>query len=363
MKLRQLALALALLLALCSSCAMAKPAESWPVGVPCPEPEAGEPGAFVSFYTVAETSDSGFPTQWQQSFRFDGLASSEYDLFAAPARFEGDKSLWMTYNRDGDFDNCVLGRSITVQEEWDYFHRVLFSAEYEAAPDGTACFGTPEFILRQGTACAQSTSRNPPGGKGYIDDELCRYRVSSDGSVLRIDADGSIFRIVTPLEAETVARLYLLYETYFRSCAVLSPCGYDLNELGQDIVLLVRRGEEELSIPREKWEDFLALVSVEEDKELSAGPPCYAVVNELFLREDYPAPQVLRFRFVRKDDDPDAAPFRWFSLREDGRLILESPQGAGMTYPIQVRWTVSSAVRYVSRAVFDKDAILQLIFP
>ena len=330
----------------------------FPPGVPCSEPESDEQLVSVSLYTAEEGEIFGSARQW--SYRFDGMSPVEYDQFAPPARFDGDKSLWMTYNRDGSFDNCVIGRCIQTQAEWDVFAKALFSAEYAPAPGETIPFGTPEFLLREGTECAQSTGRNPPGGKGYIDDELCRYCVSPDGSVLRVEPDGTISRAVAPLDEETVARLYLLYETYFRSYAVLFLSLYYLNEPGQGLRLLVRHGEEELSVPEEKWDAFCALLSVDEDKEVSSDIPCFAVVNQLFVQEDYPSPEVLRFRFLTADDDPDAAPFRWLSLREDGRLITEMSGGGGMVHYV-ARWTVTGRSRYVSQAVFDVDAVLALL--
>lgn len=330
----------------------------FPPGVSCSEPETGAEGTYISLYTAEENEIFG--SAWQWSYRFDGMPPVEYDQFVPPARFDGDKSLWMTYQRDGSFDNCVIGRCIRTQTEWDFFDQALFSAEYVSAPGDTVPFGTPEFILREGTECAQSTGRNPPGGEGYIDDELYRYCVCPDGSVLRVEPDGTISRAAAPLDGETVARLYLLYETYFRSYAVLSLSLYYLNEPGRELRLLVRRGEEEVSVPEEKWDAFCALLSVEEDKEVPSDIPCFAVVNQLFVQEDYPSPEVLRFRFLTADDDPDAAPFRWLSLREDGRVIVEMSGGGGMVHYV-ARWTVSDRNRYVSRAVFDADAVLALL--
>lgn len=327
-------------------------------GVACEEPELTDAGVFVSLYSWWDASE----LQW--SYRFDDVRQIEYDPYEAPVRFDGDKSVWTTYERDGDSDNCLMGRCVSSRAEWDYLTRVLFSADYQADPEAAADFGTPVFILRQGADCKERTTRIPVGQTGYIDDELCRYYVSPDGTVLRCDADGSVFRAVTPLEPEAVARLYLIYETAYRAWPIRCPCIYRLDEPDeQEPVLLVRTADRELRVPKEKWSDFLALVSVEADKEIPSDLPCFRVLTQLYAAEAYPSPELLRFTFYTEDYDPDSPGWQqhWCSLREDGRIILEAPYGAGGVYTV-AHWNVRSPVRYVSMAVFDTEAITRLIF-
>lgn len=334
-----------------------------PPGELCAEPEAPVEGNICALYALTSSEDFDGALQW--SYRFDGLSAIDYDAYDAPVRFDGDRSLWMTYDRDGSFDNCIVGRCISTQAEWDWFDRVLLSAEYEADPEGSIAIGTPVFILRQGSECGERTSRIPSGSTGHIDDELYRYYVSPDGSVLRCDANGrEPERIVTPLEPEAVARLYLLYDTYYRTSPVCYPCRYYPEEYEScKVHLLVRRDGEEISVPREQWDAFLAMVTVEKDKEYPDDLPCFGVRTRLFDPEDYPSPELLRFTFYTEDYDPNSESWQrnWFSLREDGRLILELPGSGGWLQGL-ARWTVYSPVRFVSKAVFDPEAITRLVF-
>ncbi len=183
--------------------------------------------------------------------------------------------------------------------------------------------------------------------------------------MLRCDANGrEPERIVTPLEPEAVARLYLLYDTYYRTSPVCYPCRYYPEEYEScKVHLLVRRDGEEISVPREQWDAFLAMVSVEKDKEYPDDLPCFGVRTRLFDPEDYPSPELLRFTFYTEDYDPNSESWQrnWFSLREDGRLILELPGSGGRLQGL-ARWTVYSPVRFVSKAVFDPEAITRLVF-
>ncbi len=340
-----------------------EPVETEPAftpGIPCEEPELSDEGVFVWLFSYGDGSANSRVLQW--SYRFDDVRPIEYDPYASPVRFDGDKSLWTTYERDGESDNCLMGRCISTQAEWDFIDRVLLSAEYEADPDDSVPFGTPVFILRRGTDCAERTTRIPPGRTGYIDDEVSRYHVTPDGNVLRCDADGSVFRAVTPLAPETAARLYLIYESYYKAWTIQCPCVYHIEEPDQkEPVLLVRTADKEFTVPKEQWTDFLSLVSVEEDKEVSSDLPCFKVVNQLYALEEYPSPEVLRFTFFTEDYDPDSVHWwRWLSLREDGRIILENRFGVGSLYNIAF-WNVICPVRYVSKATFDVDAICALV--
>lgn len=325
-------------------------------GIACEEPEPSDAGVFVSLY-----SWEGDDAQW--CYRFDDVRPVAYDPYEEPVRFNGDQSVWVTYDRDGDSDNCLMGRCVSTRAEWDYLTQVLFSADYQAAPEDTVDFGTPVFILRHGTDCKERTTRIPQGQTGYIDDELCRCYVSPDGTVLRCGADGSVLRAVTPLEPEAVARLYLIYETYSTAWPYQYPCIYRLDEPGEkEPALLVRTAQRELRVPREKWSDFLSLVSVEADRETPTDLPCFGVVTQLYATEDYPSPELLRFTFYTEDYDPNAETWwRWFSLREDGRIILERRSGAGYLYSVAV-WNVTCPVRCVSKAIFDPEAITALVF-
>ena len=338
-----------------------EPESPFAPGVLCEEPALESEGVFVSLYRSDSENNAG--ALWQWSCRFNDVRSIAYDPYSPPVRFEGDKSLWMTYQRDGDFDNCIVGRCISTQAEWELFTRVLFSVEYEADPEFSVPWGSPEFILRQGTDCTERTSRIGSDKTGYLDDEVCRYCVTADGDVLRCDADGSILRAITPLGPETVARLFLIYEAYYRAYTIQCPCIYHLDEPGgEEPMLLVRTADRELYVPKEKWTDFLALVSVEEDKEVPSDLPCFQVITQLYSLEDYPSPEVLRFTFYTDDYDPDSGSWwRWFSLRQDGRIIVETRSGVGLQYNIAY-WSVICPVRFISKASFDVGAITALLF-
>lgn len=327
-------------------------------GAPCEPPELSDGGLWVTLHNYKE-ADQKYDL-WQWSYRFVVEEPITYDMEAPPVRFADDKSLWMTYQRDGDSDNCLMGRCIRTQGEWAFMERVLFAPEYQSDPEYTVPFGTPEFLLRQGTDCSQCTTRIPPGQTGYIDDELCRFCVSPDGSVLRLDADGSIFRSAAPLEPEDVARLYLIYESYYRAWTRQVVFPYNPEVPREELRLLVRTADREISVPPEKWDAFLALVSREEDKEIPEDLPCFKVIQQLFVTEDYPAPELLRFRFLQTDDDPDSMFLRWFSLREDGKITVDSPWGGSLLRPLAA-WTVGSPVRHISKISFDAEAIATLV--
>lgn len=328
--------------------------------VACQEEELSDGDISVTLYLREEGKD--YPDQWTWSYRFEGMDLVEYDQFAAPARFEDNFSLWMIRGLDAEFDSAVLGRCINTQEEWDFCKEALIAPEYKENPEAALLLGIPEFVLRQGTECAQSTSRNPAGGEGYIDDEVYHYYVSYDGTVMRIAPDGIICTAVTPLTKEAVARLYLMHSVYFTTRSVCSPCSY--YSLDQDLVLLVRRGEDQFALPREAWESFLDLVSVEADHEGPSGNDEYrdfAVVNYLYVQEEYVSPEVLRFRLADASLDPDAAPWRWFSLREDGKIVCEITSGIGSVWPYDAVWRTSAPVRAVSASSFDVSAVTAIV--
>ena len=65
-------------------------------GISCQAPELTEAGFFVSLYHYdcqMQRNDL-----WQWSYHFQNVLSIEYDMYAPPVRFDGDKSLWMTYS-------------------------------------------------------------------------------------------------------------------------------------------------------------------------------------------------------------------------------------------------------------------------
>jgi hypothetical protein len=129
-------------------------------------------------------------------------------------------------------------------------------------------------------------------------------------------------------------------------------------------MLLVRTGGDQISLPREAWESFLDLVSVAEDHEGPSGNDDYrvfAVVNYLYIQEDYASPEVLRFCLTDASMDPDSAPWRWFSLREDGKIVCEIASYGGSVWPYEVLWRTSAPVRAVSAASFDVAAITAIV--
>lgn len=293
---------------------------------------------------------------------FSGLTLRTVDRFANPMRFSDDLSVWMTYDRDGDWDNCSLGRCISDETDWNWLDSVLFSREYEADPSVEFFIQTPRFIVRKGDLCLSSTSiRDVVGKTYYIDDEVCTYWIKPDGTVVRTDADGSRYRAVETLTPEEVAYLCLLYEAHYMTPAIQYPCPAVPEQLDQYHLLIERNGVC-TELPPDSFEAFTALVTVPEDQTLSTWTSCFACKTEMFANADYPSPEVLRFRFVQEGYDPDQSPYQWFSLREDGKIIRETPLGAGFIHTV-ARWRGFGKNRIVSEAVFSVDDILAFVKP
>lgn len=323
------------------------------------EPSGSAYDVAISLYGAGTTDFDGERT-WTVSFA--GLSPRAVDRSANPARFSDDLSVWMTYDRNGDWDDCTLGRCLCDGTDWNWLQTVLFSRDYAPDPDAQMFFQTPRFTVRKGDLCLASTSIwNEVGKTYYIDDEVCTYWVDPDGSVVRTDADGTRYRAVEPLTAEQTAYLYLLYETHYMTPALQYPCAAYPDEMDR-YHLYVERNGVRTELPAESFESFLKLVTVEADRSVETYAPCFACTTEMFADSDDPAKETLRFRFVAEGYDPDAAPYLWFSLREDGRIVRDLPIGAGYIHTVG-RWVCFGRNRVVSKAAFDVDAILKLLEP
>ncbi len=379
-------LALALLFCACSCREPSVPPEptieptSEPTAAPTPEPTP-EPTAVPAMpyasavlgdepndesYAIAvslyETGANDFDGERAWTVLFDGLTPHTVDRRANPTRFSDDLSVWTTYDRDGDWDNCSLGRCIGDEAEWNALDALLFSREYEADPNAVFYIQTPRFTVRKGDLCRSSTSVwDVVGTTYYIDDDVCTYWINPDGTAIRADADDSVYRSVRALTPEQVAYLYLLYEAYYMAPAIQYPWPAHPEEM-DSFHLLIERNGARVELPRESFEGFLALVSVPEDQTAQTYAPCFACVTELLVDADDPAPEVLRFRFVREGYDPDQSPYQWFSLRGDGRIVRETPIGAGYIHTV-ARWRCFGRNRIVSVAAFPVEDILAFLAP
>ena len=318
------------------------------------EPSGSAYDVTVSLY-AAGTNDFDGERTWTVSFA--GLFPRTVDRCENPARFDGDLSVWMTYDRNGDWDDCTLGRCISDGTDRNWLRTVLFSRDYAPDPDAAVYIQTPRFIVRKGDLCRSSTSIFDEIGKTYyIDDDVCSYWVDPDGSVVRTDADGTGYRAVEPLTAEQVAYLYLLYEAHYMTPALQYPCAAYPDEMDRYRLYVDRNGVR-TELPAESFEPFLKLVTVETDRSAQTYAPCFACTTELFADSDYPAKEILRFRFVAEGYDPDAAPHLWFSLRENGRIVRDVPLGAGYIHTVG-RWVCFGKNRIVSKAAFSVDDVL-----
>ena len=357
MKKRKLSLFLALILLLCCGCGGKAAPVLYTSAAPCEEPSGEGYSVAMSFY---HEGDEPYQLDWDWSIAFEGVSPRDVDRCANPPRFDGDKSVWMTYDRNGDWDDCVLGRCITTQEEWDFMDRVLFSPEYEADPDAQPFMQTPRFILRQGNECTSSAIRAAAEGQTYyIDDTVSQYFVSPDGSVIRIDADESVYRAKKQLDRETVAFLYLLYEGYYNTAVIMVPWAPSIGESADECRLLVDCDGQRVALPGEAFDAFLALIT-EDGNTSEDGNPCYNCTMQIFCDSDYPSPEVLRFRFVREGDDPDQNPFLWFSLRKDGKVIMDRMIGAGYIYN-DAWWSASGRNRAISVSTFPVKEITAFV--
>jgi len=353
MKRRIVSLFLALLLLSCCACGRQKGPVLYRSATPCEEPSNE---GYDVVMTFKRAGDGGQLDVWDWSMAFTGISPLTVDRTANPPRFDGDKSVWMTYIRNGDWDDCVLGRCITTREEWDFMDRVLFSPEYEADPDAQPNIQAPCFILRQGNECTSSTIRKAVDGETFhVDDTVSQYFVSSDGTVIRIDADESVYRAKKQLDRESVAYLYLLYEAYCRTSAVCVLYNtYDVDSYH----LLVDWNGQRVEIPHENFDSFAALIS-EEGNEYS-GDLYFDCTSVMYADSDYPSPEVLRFRFVYDGYDPDSSPFLWFSLHQDGKITLECPIRGGYIYN-QVLWWATGRNRMISVSSYDVDEIVAFV--
>ncbi len=360
-------LVLALLFCACACKEPSAPPEPTPAPTEAPyafsvsdsEPAGSGYEIAVSLYDPG-TNDFDGERQW--TVIFDGLSPRTVDRRDNPARFDGDYSVWTTYDRDGDWDNCTLGRCIDGETEWKLLDAMLFSRDYREDPDVSVYFQTPRFIVRKGDQCRTSTSVwNEVGKAYYIDDDVCTYWINPDGSVIRTDADGAIFRSAEPLTADETAYLYLLYEAYYITPALQYPCAAHPEEM-RGYRLLIERNGVRTELPSESFEPFIKLVSVEADQSIETYAPCFACTTEVFANADYPAPEVLRFRFAAEGYDPDQSPHLWFSLREDGRIVRETPLSAGFIHTV-ARWRCFGVNRVVSDAAFPVEDILSFLAP
>ena len=323
------------------------------------EPSGNRYDIAVSLYGAGTTDFDGERT-WTVSFA--GLSPRTVDRRANPARFDGDLSVWMTYDRNGDWDDCTLGRCVSDETDWHWLDSVLFSRDYLPDPDAVFYMQTPRFTVRKGDLCLSSTGLWDEVGKTYyIDDEVCTYWVNPDGSVIRADADGAIYSAVEPLNAEQTAYLYLLYEAHYMTPALQYPCAAYPDEMDRYHLYIERNGIR-AELPAESFASFLKLVTVETDQSAQTYAPCFAGTTEMFVNADEPSPEVLRFRFVADGYDPDASPYLWFSLCENGRIIRDIPIGAGYIHAV-ARWLCFGRNRIVSDAVFSVDGILAFLKP
>lgn len=327
--------------------------------VPCPEPTGGESGILLTMYEM--DGDRNAERTWKWTYRFEGLTPREVDRYAVPARFEEDKSLWMTYDLDGDWDNCVIGRCITLQEEWDFFRDKVFSLAYEPDESAALHFKQARFILRQGTEAQNSTSFGAKDGEtGYIDDEVCTYGILPDGTVTRFDADGSQYRATAALAAEDVAYAYLLYSAYLGAQPGLY-LGYHAS-WAEPLAAVVERDGQRTEVTGEQLDALLRLLLDEE--QLSGANPyplalrCRTV---FFDPEPYPSPEVLRFWCVESSRlGEELSPYLIFSLREDGHIIRERPLPGGMI-DYGYLWSVGGQLRCVSEETYPVDDLLALV--
>ena len=321
------------------------------------EPSGNGYDVAVSLYAAGATDFDGERT-WTVSFA--GLTPRTVDRCANPMRFDGDLSVWTTYDRNGDWDDCTLGRCIDDETDRNWLRTVLFSRDYTPDPDAEIYMQTPRFLVRKGDLCLSSTSIWDEIGKTYyIDDDVCSYWINPDGSVIRADADGTRYRAIEPLTAEQVAYLYLLYEAHYMTPALQYPCAAYPDEMDRYHLYAERNGVR-TELPKESFESFLKLVSVESDQSAQTYAPCFACTTELFADPDYPAEEALRFRFIADGYDPDAALYFWFSLRSDGKIIRDIPLGAGYIHTV-ARWSCFGRNRIVSKAAFSVDEILAFV--
>lgn len=321
------------------------------------EPDGNGYSTAVSLYDAGTTDFDG-ERKWTVSF--EGLSPRTVDRSANPMRFSDDLSVWMTYDRDGDWDNCTLGRCVSDGTDWFWLDAVLFSREYVPDPDAVFYMQTPRFTVRKGDLCLSSTSLFDEVGKTYyIDDDVCTYWIDPDGSVIRADADGTVFRSVEPLNEEQIAYLYLLYEAHYMTPALQYPLAAYPDEMERYRLYIERNGVR-TELPKESFEAFLELVSAAADRSAQTYAPCFACTTELFADSDYPEKEVLRFRFVADGYDPDASLHLWFSLRENGRIVRDTPISAGYIHTV-ARWSCFGRNRIVSKTVFPVDEILAYV--
>jgi hypothetical protein len=321
------------------------------------EPEGSAYEIAVSLFDAGTTDFDG-ERKWTVSF--EGLLPRTVDRCANPMRFSDDLSVWMTYDRDGEWDNCLLGRCISDETDWFWLDAVLFSREYVPDPDAVFYIQTPRFTVRKGDLCLSSTSLfDEIGQTYYIDDDVCTYWIDPNGSVIRADADGTVYRSVDPLNEEQIAYLYLLYEAHYMTPALQYPLAAYPNEM-ERYRLYVECNGVRVELPVESFASFLKLVTVDTDRSAQTYAPCFACTTELFADSDYPENEILRFRFVAEGYDPDASPHLWFSLREDGRIVRDIPIGAGYIHTV-ARWRCFGRNRIISKVVFPVDEILAYV--
>ena len=166
---------------------------------------------------------------------------------------------------------------------------------------------------------------------------------------------------VSTLPLEDTARLYLIYEAYYCAREIFSfgPSPY---EDAQAYALYVERDGKRLRIPADRLADFLSLVTVEEDHLYPDEPRCCAIANIIYAEKDHASPEVLRFLVCPSDSDILSYPTdRWFSLREDGRIVRSISSSAGVLWPNTNRWTVHVPILQISKASFDISAIKALV--
>ena len=325
----------------------------------CDEPTGEGYDATISFY-----HEEGGQRQWDWSMTFTGISPVTVDLMANPPRFDGDKSAWMRYDRSSE-EYGFIGRCITTREQWDYLNRALFSAAYESdpsvrspygAPYAQVPFGTPHFELRQGNQCTRTTSvKDKDGEEHYTDDIVSTYYVLPDGDVIRVDPDESTYRAKKPLDRETVAYLYLLFEAYYGTWPIGVPYVPDRD---QETLLLVERDGVRMQLPQESFDAFVNLIT-EDGNMYLFELHCFDCVTELFTDSDYPSPEVLRFRFVLAGEDPLDSSW-WYSLRQDGKIIWNRFGGGGYIENAE-SWRTTCGKRWISVSSFDVDEIVALV--
>ena len=322
----------------------------------CSQEEAENADFSIAYYTLPGEND--FPQTFSKAFRFEGLQKVEYDTYKEPFRFDEDKSVWATYEKTQESFDVHVGRCISSEEDVDFIRKTLVDREYREDPNTDAAYFTPRFELRQGKECIRCNDRFPVGVTYYLDDYLYQYYVKPDGTVLRWHGADQLESSAEALPPEDVARLYFIYEAYYHARDIFMPGPHPYDDI-QTYTLYVERNGERLSVPSERIDEFLSLVTVDEDRVYSENEPrCCAITNMVYAGEDHASSEVLRFLVYPTSSDVNSYPAEWwFSLREDGKIVRKVPHSTGHLWPSSDRWEVRSLLLQISKAAFDVSAI------